>query len=122
MKQTTIYVLAALNVALAGTLAWRGIADNRAHAQAVARAEAGKYVMVPGASQLGPSIIYILDTANRRIGAVAPDAKETMNVMPTLALDPVFDAAATGGGPAVNPENQRNNQRGRAGASAPGSR
>lgn len=107
-KRSLIWVLAAANVALASTLAWRGIKPNEAHAQAApGRPEPGKYVMIPGSSQIGVSIIYFLDTANRRVGAIAPDAREAINVMPPLALDPIFDAAQSGtGGPRVNPSPQ----------------
>ena len=105
-KQTIIWVLAAANVALASTLAWRGLKPNEAVAQTV-RPEPGKYTLIPGASQIGTSIIYVLDSANRRIGGFASDAREAINVMPTLALDPIFDAAANNAGPKVNPENQR---------------
>lgn len=118
-KQRIIWTLAAANVALAGTLAWRGIPASAARAQAAtpgapARVmEQGKYVMIPGASNIGVSIVYVLDTRNRRIGGFAPNARNTLDTMPTLALDPVFEAAAVGaGGPLVNPDSQRSPIRG----------
>jgi hypothetical protein len=112
-KQQILWTLAVANVALAATLAWRGIAPNTANAQRGGQGvntapQSGKYTMIPGSSQIGVSIIYVLDTVNNRIGAIAPNARETLDTMPTLALKPIFDAAAAGaGGPSINPDNPR---------------
>lgn len=101
MKQTVIWVLVAANVALAGTLAFRGIRDNTANAQAQPRStEPGKYVMIPADSTLGVGILYVLDTSNRKLGAIAPDMQDKMSSMSSIALDPIFEAA----------ENRRNAQ------------
>lgn len=101
MKRTIIWVLAAANVALAGTLAWRGIGDNTAHAanaavQTGSRQNDGNYVLIPGESSLGVAIIYVFDANNRRLGAIAPDNQDKISGMPTIDLDPVFEAAERG--------------------------
>lgn len=93
MKQTAIWVLLAANLALAGTLVYRGVGANTAHAQVNRGNEPGKYVMIPAESQLGVGLIFVLDTANRRLGAVAPDNQDRLAGMATVALDPIFDAA-----------------------------
>ena len=100
MKRTIIWVLAAANVALAGTLAWRGIGENAAHAAQARQTEPGNYVLIPGGSTLGVSIIYVFDANNRRLGAIAPDAQDKITGMPTQDLDLVFEGrnANTGGG------------------------
>lgn len=102
MKKTLVWVLVAANVALAGTLGWRGIASNTANAQvgAAAPAARGKYVLIPGEASSSSSIIYIFDSANGRVGGMAPDARDTLVAMPTIALKPIFEAAAAGQTPA----------------------
>ena len=102
MKQTLVWILIAANVSLGGTLAWRGVRENVASAQAAGAAaarpaERGKYVLIPGDSQQGVSIIYVFDAANRRLGAIAPDAKDMMSSMPVIQLEPVFRSLETGG-------------------------
>ena len=96
MKKTLVWILVAANVSLAGTLAWRGIGPNTAEAQVAARPGLGKYVMIPGESTIGVSIIYVFDSANNRIGAIAPDSKDMLSGMPTIQLEEVFGAAERG--------------------------
>lgn len=110
MKQTAIWVLLAANLALAGTLIYRGTSANSAHAQVNRGNEPGKYVMVPAESQLGVGLIFVLDTANRRLGAIAPDNQDRIAGMATVALDPIFDAADNRA-PAPNPRPGRPNSR-----------
>lgn len=108
-KSKVLVTLLAINAALAGALAWRGVASNTAQAQ-VGRNEPGKYLLIPGRSQIGASIIYIVDTANRRVGGLAPSARDTLEPLTPLPLDPIFDAAAAGQAPtAVNPDQPRSN-------------
>ncbi len=112
MKQTVIWVLVAANLALAGTLAIRGIHEKTANAQAQPRttSEPGKYVLIPADSQLGVGVIYVLDTNNRRLGAIAPDNQDKMAPMSTIALDPVFDSAENRSATPNEPRNRRGNQ------------
>ena len=93
MKQSVIWVLLAANVALAGTLAFRGINAKTAHAQAAKPVEPGKYVLIPADSQLGVGLVYVLDTSNRRLGAIAPDSQDKFVPMSTVELDQIFDSA-----------------------------
>lgn len=109
MKQTVIWVLVAANLALAATLTIRGVRSNTAEAQVGARTgDPGKFVMIPADSQLGVGLVFVLDTANRRLGAIAPDNQDKMAGMATVALDPVFDAAENRAAPANNNQNRRN--------------
>lgn len=105
MKKTLVWVLLAANVALAGTLAWRGVESNKANAQATPMR--GKYVMIPGDSSASSAVIYMFDAANGRIGAVAPDNKNVLVSMPTIDIRPVFEAALNGQTPAAG-NNGRN--------------
>jgi hypothetical protein len=116
MKHAIVWVLVAANVSLAGTLLWRGVQENAAHAQAATPApagtlEAGKYVLIPGQSTVGVSMIYVFDSANRRLGALAPDAKDTIQMMQTINLDDVFNDGANGpnSGPNNGPNSGPNN-------------
>lgn len=110
MKQSLIWVLLAANVALAGTLVLRGVNAKTAHAQ-VRAAEPGQYVLIPAESQLGVGVVYVLDTGNRRLGAIAPDSQDKLAPMSTIALDPVFDAAANRQPPGNDPRRRTNTPR-----------
>lgn len=109
MKQSAIWVLLAANVALAGTLAMRGINSTTAHAQAARPADPGKYVMIPAESQLGVGLVFILDTGNRRLGAVAPDTQDKLAPMSTIELDPIFDSAGHRPAAPNDPRNRKPN-------------
>jgi hypothetical protein len=110
MKQSVIWVLVAANIALAATLTVRGVRSNSASAQTPARAaEPGKYVLIPAESQLGVGLVFVLDTSNRRLGAIAPDNQDKMAGMATVALDPVFDAFENRSAPAPAGTNRRGN-------------
>lgn len=110
MKQTAIWVLVAANLALAGTLTMRGMHSNTANAQvpAARTSDPGKYILIPAESQLGVGLIFVLDSNNRRLGAIAPDNQDKLAGMATIALDPVFDAAENRQSP---PPNEGRNRR-----------
>jgi hypothetical protein len=112
MKQTAIWVLVAANLALAATLAFRGVRANTAVAQVPARtAEPGKYILIPADSQLGVGLVFVLDSSNRRLGAIAPNNQDKMEGMATVALDPVFDAAENRAAPNNNTNRRPGNPR-----------
>jgi hypothetical protein len=52
-------------------------------------------------------LVFVLDTNNRRLGAIAPDNQDRMAGMATVALDPVFDAAENRTAPGGNRRNTR---------------
>lgn len=110
MKQSAIWVLLAANVALAGTLAMRGINAKTAHAQA-RTGDPGKFVMIPAESQLGVGLVFILDTSNRRLGAVAPDTQDKLAPMSSIELDPIFDSATNRPATPNNPNRRPNTPR-----------
>lgn len=111
MKKTLIWILIAANVSLGGTLVWRGT-ENTANAQVTKQLSRGKYTLIPGEASSSSAIIYVFDSANERVGAVAPDNRDTLVAMPTIALRELFDKANEQPAPGNNPRPGNNNKPG----------
>jgi hypothetical protein len=92
-KRQLIYTLAAVNVGLLGTLAWRAIPSNVAHAQEAGGGprQRGEYVFttadVPGGSV---GVVVVIDQVNREMTALASDRGSITSQVP-IKLDQVFE-------------------------------
>ena len=106
MKRTLLWALVAINLVLLAALVMPYVKGNTAMAQRAGAAANGRrpeLMMVPG-QQVGNGandIVYLVDTANRQVAAVALNQKG--NGLDTVApqdLERVFnDRAAPAGGP-----------------------
>jgi hypothetical protein len=95
-KRTLILTLAAVNVGLVGSLAWRALPANTAHAQEAAGArQRGEYIFttadVPGGSV---GVVVVLDQVNREMTALASD-RGTITAQTPFKLDQVFESGQT---------------------------
>lgn len=102
MKSTAIWVLVVLNVALLAIWVGRAVQPNAAFAQPRPGDPAGRpqrpgdYIMVPGEVTGGSSsVIYVVDTTNGLLGALAyDDSVKRLDSMPgRIDLGQVFAAA-----------------------------
>ena len=97
MKSRTVWALLALNAVLLATLAGRWIKPNTAVANQGA-ARPGDYVMVPAEVVGGNgSVVYIVDTTNNQLSAMALDNDRLVN-MPPIDLTRVFERGGAAGG------------------------
>ena len=103
MKTIAIWALLAANGVLMAELVSNYAGEKQAHA---ARGRRPDIIMIPG-QVVGDnsSVVYIIDSANRRLGAVALDnnGRELVGLRPQ-ELDRVFD---NGGGGAGGGNNRR---------------
>jgi hypothetical protein len=119
MKSVIFWALAALNVVLLAALVAPYTKDNAAYA---ARGRRPDFLMIPGrVIGQNSSVVYIIDTANRRLGAVALGANgRDVAGMAPIGLERVFsdqqrqDNGAGAGGAGTGAG--RGNTRGGAGA------
>lgn len=90
MKTTILWGLIGLNALLLAAFMSRYVRENTAEAQA-ARGP-GEYMIIPGAvTGLSSEVIYIIDTLNGQLGAVAFDVNgNRLDAMPTNDLNRVF--------------------------------
>lgn len=96
MKSVIFWALAALNVLLLAALIAPYTKDNTAHA---ARARRPDFIMIPGrVIGQNSSVVYVIDTANQRLGAVAlsNNGKEVAGMAP-VSLQRLFEDAPAGG-------------------------
>ena len=96
MKSIVIWALVALNGVLLAELVSNYTGDNTALA---ARSRRPDIVMIPGEIIGGnSSVVYVIDSANRRVGAVALDTNGRSLVgLAPQNLDRIFDDKAVGG-------------------------
>ena len=98
MRRRLFWTLIALNLLLAITLIAR-ITPGGGESTAVAQVRRpSDYIMIPGEVSGGSTaVVYILDTTNGLLGAMAyDDSQKILNTMPPLDLARVFEV---GGGP-----------------------
>jgi hypothetical protein len=97
MKNTVLWGLAVLNTLLLCSFVARITPANSAHAQA---ARPGEYIVIPGEVTGGSAgVVYILDTTNQQLSAVAYDENaKKMVSMPRIDLSVVFRTGAPAGG------------------------
>jgi len=103
MRRRIFWTLIALNLLLAVTLAARwtpGGGENTAVAQVRRPAD---YIMIPGDVNGGStSVVYILDTTNGMLGAMAyDDSQKVLTTMAPLDLSRVFEIGGGGTGRGV---------------------
>ena len=100
MKRSVFWALVVLNVVLLAGLIAPYLRSNEAMAQRAGGGRRPELMMIPG-QQIGggaSDIVYLIDTANRRVGAVSLNQKG--NGLDSLApadLDRIFDDRAAGG-------------------------
>ena len=84
-KRTMLWMLLAVNVALATALVWKIGGEPTAHAQVRAR---GDYVMIPGkVSGASNGVVYVVDTRNGLLGAFIYDhSGKDMSTMAPIDL------------------------------------
>jgi hypothetical protein len=108
MKRTLLWALVAINVVLLAALVMPYIKGNTAMAQrAGAGAAAGggrrpELMMIPGQQVGGGAndIVYLIDTANRQVAAVALNSKQNgLDTVPPQDLERVFNDRAAPAGP-----------------------
>jgi hypothetical protein len=106
MKSTVLWALVVLNALLLLGFLSRLTPSNAAMAQAPRRP--GEYIMVPGETVGSGGVVYVVDTTNGLLSAIAWDESQRKLVsMPKLPLADIF----TRGADAVNPPG--GNRRGR---------
>ncbi len=94
MKSTIFWALAALNAILLAGLIAPHIGGTPAVAQGARRPE---LLMIPGEIIGGNSaVVYLIDTNNRRLGAVALGQNNALVSMPAQNLSRLFDDAPAG--------------------------
>jgi hypothetical protein len=94
MKSTLLWALIILNAVLLATFIGRVVPHNTATAAEPAQTRRmGDYLTISGEVEGGPSgVVYILDTSNDLLGAVAyDDSRTTIDVMPVIDLRHVFE-------------------------------
>jgi hypothetical protein len=97
MKKTVFWALVALNVVLLGGLVAPYLQDNSAMAQRAGSGRRPDLMMIPGQQLAGGAsdVVYIIDTANRRLGALSLNNKGTaLDTLEPQPLDRVFDERA----------------------------
>lgn len=90
-----LWGLIGLNMVLVFMYMWQGTSAGPAAAQTHKPYD---YLMCPGEISGGPTeIVYIVDTTNGALGAVTyDDASKTLQVMPAINLNAVYDAGIGG--------------------------
>lgn len=90
MKSTVLWILVALNAILLFLFA--GQFNRLSTAQAQFR-RPSDYLMIPGQLNTGPpSLVYIVDTTNGRLGALAyDDSSHTLMTMPAIDLNRIYN-------------------------------
>jgi hypothetical protein len=93
MKSSVLWALIGLNAILLFLFAGGFGRMNVAHAQVHRPAD---YLLIPGAVSSGStSLVYIIDSTNGRLGAMAYDeSSRTLQTMPEIDLTRVYSAAA----------------------------
>ena len=98
MKSRTVWALVALNAVLLAALVGRWMEPNTAVANQAA-ARPGDYIMVPAEVVGGNgSVVYIVDTTNNQLSAMALDNNRLVN-MPPIDLTRVFERGGAGRAP-----------------------
>jgi len=94
MKSTLLWALVILNVVLVLTFVGRVTRDNAAVAADQRRM--GDYLVISGdVNGTGSGLVYVCDTSNELLGAMAyDDTRNTVDVMPTIDLKPIFETPA----------------------------
>jgi hypothetical protein len=89
MKSTVLWTLVGLNAVL--LLLFAGQFNHTSTAQAQVR-RPSDYLMIPGEVSSGPtSLVYIIDTTNGRLAAVAyDDSSHTLMTMPAIDLNQIY--------------------------------
>jgi hypothetical protein len=108
MKSTVFWGLIVLNLVLLAGLIAPYMRGNEAFAQRQG-GRRPELMMIPGeVTGQSSQVIYLVDTANRRLGAVAlsQDGKR-LDAMSPQDLDRVFDERAAGGGPRAGTGNKK---------------
>ena len=84
-----------LNVLLLSLFLWQG---GRSHLASAQSHHPPDYLLIPGEISGGPTeIVYIVDTTNGALGAVTyDDASQTLQVMPAINLNTVFQSGIAG--------------------------
>ena len=99
MKSVVLWALAVVNVLLLATLAGRYVNPNSAMAARGGRRP--DLMMIPGKIIGGNSdVVYLIDSANRRLGAIAMSGNGRLEGVAPINLDRAFEDAAAGGGDA----------------------
>jgi hypothetical protein len=90
-----LWGLIGLNAILAMLFVWQGGKPHTASAQS---RHPPDYLMIPGEISGGPTeIVYVVDLTNGSLGAMTyDDASKTLQVMPAINLNAVFDAGIAG--------------------------
>jgi hypothetical protein len=105
MKRTVFWALVAVNVVLLAALVAPYLHGNSALAQRPGAGRRPELLMIPGEISGGNSaVVYLVDTANRRLGAVSLNNKG--NGLDSLApqdLTRIFEDRDTGGAGKAGP-------------------
>jgi hypothetical protein len=90
-----LWGLIGLNALLAMLFVWQG---GKPHIASAQFRHPPDYLMVPGEVSGGPTeIVYIVNTTDGSLGAVTyDDNSRTLQVMPAIDLNAVFDAGIAG--------------------------
>ena len=97
MKRTVFWALAALNLILLAALLAPYLRSSEAVAQRAGAGRRPELMMIPGEVVGGNSaVVYLVDTANRRLGAISLNAKGNgLDAMAPQDLDRIYtDRAA----------------------------
>jgi len=107
MKRTCFWALIALNVVLLGALFAPYFPSNQAMAQR-GNGRRPELIMIPGEINGGNSaVVYLVDTANRRLGALTLTARVTgLQGMAPQPLDRIFEERGAPVGPANRGKNR----------------
>ena len=110
MKRTVLWALGALNVILLASLLAPFFSQNEALAQRGGGGRRPEIMMIPGdpIGSGGSGVVYLVDTANRRLGVVSLNQKGTgLDSLAPEDLDRIFaDRDAGNAGPA-NPKGRK---------------
>lgn len=96
MKSTLLWAMVVLNVAMLCTFIGRFTHENTVRAADPApgmQRRMGDYLVVSGdVNGTASGVVYILDTSNDLLGAMAyDDSRNTIETMPTIGLKKIFD-------------------------------
>lgn len=100
MKTTILYLLGAANVLLLAALFAPYLRSNEAMAQR-GGAKRPDVMMIPGeVVGANSAVVYLIDTNNRQLGGITLNNRNTVEGLPLVDLERVFDdRAADGPGP-----------------------
>ena len=111
MKRTVFWTLVAINVFLLAALVAPYVQPNAAMAQRPGAGRRPQLMMIP-ASPIGggnSDIVYLVDTANRRLGAIALNSRGTgLDSLAPQDLNRVFEEREVGAGAGKNGKIEKN--------------